>query len=1218
MRHPQMVSISAVLALCLLVLCEFSSANEVFGCGGFVKNVNSDLDSSKVEVGLYTPQGSLKIKTECSPSNGYYFIPVYDKGDYVLKVIPPPGWSFEPEQVDIKFDGQTDLCSQGKDVNFHFKGFGITGRVEFHGASLAEGAKGVRVELVAEDGGSQFGQTTTNGNGVFSFTPIKPGRYVVKVQHPKWHFVQPEYKVTVAKGNTEIPPGALVVSGYDVEGGVFSDGQPFGNVGFFLYEAKNQKSIVKCTNEKESAVVNAGNEAYSSKPLCYTTPNKNTGTYVFAGVSKGKYLIRPYFSDSKIKIHIRPEVLELEVGNDGLRLRENFEVTGFSVSGRVLSAPGGPSVANAQVKLNGREIALTGADGGYTLDNIQTGTYTIQVVAGDYQFKDHIVKVSLANPSLPDVVATAFKVCGHVISKSAYTVAINRKASTMMVEVPSHGRTNEWCTFLENGEYTAQVLTNDRDRASGLQYYPAQQTIEVNNAPVKGIVFSQLRATVTGAVRCLADGSSCDELAVTLQALDESGNTVGAPVTAQVTPGTGSYSFQSVLPGSYEVSVPSGKLCWQSNTVKLNIKSTKETVPDFVQTGYIVSVLSSHGATMGYRWKGTAAGEGEAKEEELVLTAGMNMFCVKRAGEYTMRLSGCHRFDEATPAKFTTDRSDPISVNAKSHRNVVKLIADEKERFRVQVLRDGGATSSEVVEFETAGEREPAATGGGFVYSREFYLEHGERITLRPQSEIMLFNPAQLEVMGGNDCVEVGSKLRATKGLLINGRTNPPVKDATITLVFPKHIEHAPLVTLTDEQGSFRFGPIDPTLPVELSAEKESYVFSAYDRSTSSFNGHKLCEIIVTVKDDAGNRLPGVLLSLSGAESYRKNLVTGEDGTIKFHSLSPSEYYLRAMMKEYEFRPNSKLIEVREGATVLEELVGTRTQFSIFGSITSLNGEPFPNVAVEAVTDEGCGNVLEEATSEFNGQYRVRGLTPGCEYRVRVRTGTGPAAAVDRSIPRERVVTVGKVDTRDVNLIAISPLAFVDVTVRVVASELDHYKTLKIALYKKGSDSPVHSQRIESPLNPKSKVNSGMMVFFPRIPFDGKNYHIELTSTLSEKNYRYSLSAVPFVANTSSFYAELQFAPELRTTEGDLNQSSLSAIVLIAIIGFVFFKQELAFELLGLLWAKVGSVAGGLLSSSKASGKDLKNDAGYIDTRDIDALASNIDGVKKKKTKKVS
>uniref|UniRef100_A0A8W7P3V5 SD-repeat containing protein B domain-containing protein n=1 Tax=Anopheles coluzzii TaxID=1518534 RepID=A0A8W7P3V5_ANOCL len=1217
-KRPQKMVRSAVLGLALglllAVVVQPGTANEVFGCGGFVKNVNSELDLSKVEVGLFTPQGSLKIKTECSPSNGYYFIPVYDKGSYVLKVIPPPGWSFEPEQVEIKFDGQTDVCSQGKDVNFLFKGFGITGRVEFQGAAEA-GARNVRVELVAEDG-SRIGQTITNGNGVFSFTPIKPGRYVVKVQHQRWHFERPEYKVTVASGNTEIPAGSLVVAGFDVEGSVFSDGQPFAAVGFLLYSSQGQKSSAKCSSETVPSVPNAANKAYETNPLCFATPNKNTGQYLFAGVPRGKYLVRPHFSDSKIKFHIRPEAVELVVGNDGVRVKENFEVTGFSVSGRVLRSPNGASVANARVKLNGREIATTGQDGAYTLENIQPGTYTIQVQADDLQFKDHIVKVSLANPSLPDVLVSGFKVCGQVVSKKAHRVAITKKASTMMVEVTSREGSGEWCTYLENGAYTVQVLTSDAEHASGIQFFPVTQTIEVNYSPVEGIVFSQLRATVTGEVRCLGRRESCGELAVTLQALDGSGNAVGQAVNAAVSD-AGSYSFQNVLPGSYEVSVPSSKLCWQSNTVKINIKTAKESVPAFVQTGYIVSILSSHGATMAYRYKDTAAreemGAAPSKEEEIVLTAGMNMFCVKRAGTYEMRLSGCHRFEEATATEFSTASTVSISVNAKSHRNVVKLVAEAKEQYRVRVVRDGDSTG-ELVELELTDGR----ADGGYVYRKEFFLEHGERVTLVPQSEIMLFNPTQLIVTGGSDCADVSTKLRATKGLLINGRTDPPVKDATITLLFPKNADLASQVALTDERGEFRFGPIDPSLAVELSAEKESYVFSAFDRTTSSFSGHKLCEIIVTVKDDAGNRLAGVLLSLSGAESYRKNMVTGEDGTIKFHSLSPSEYYLRAMMKEYEFRPNSRLITVQEGATVQEELVGQRTQFSIYGSLTSLNGEPFPNVAVEAVSDESCGSVLEEATSEFNGQYRIRGLTPGCQYRVRVRTGTGPTAAVDRSIPRERLVTVGKADTRDVNLIAISPLAFVDVTVRVVASQNEHYKTLKIALYRKGSDSPVHTQRIEPPLNPKSKINPGIMVFFPRIPFDGKSYHIELTSTLSEKSYRYSLSAVSFVANASNFYAELPFEPELRTAEGDLNQSSLSAIVLIALIGFVFFKQELAFELLGMAWAKVGTLAGGAMSNRRPTGKEQKNDGGHIDTRDIDVLASTIDGMKKKKTKKVS
>uniref|UniRef100_A0A1Q3G441 Putative metalloproteinase-related collagenase pm5 n=1 Tax=Culex tarsalis TaxID=7177 RepID=A0A1Q3G441_CULTA len=1201
---PPLTGWTALLPFLLLLAPEPATGNEVFGCGGFIKNANSDLDFSRVEVGLYNPQGSLKIKTDCSPSNGYYFIPLYDKGEYVLKVIPPPGWSFEPEQVAVRFDGTSDICSQGRDVNFIFKGFGITGRVEIYQHQV--GAKGVQVELRSESDG-KIGQTVTDTNGVFSFTPIKSGRYVIRVRHDRWHFVRPEYVVTVTTGNTEIPAGSLVVAGFDVEGSVVSDGQPFGNVGFLLYGEKGKATMVKCSSDDVPAV--DGTDArFSAAPRCYTEANKATGTYTFAGVSSGKYRVVPLFTANKaIKFHIRPEAQEVTVDRDGVRLAP-FEVTGFSVGGKVLQAAGGSGVANAKVKLNGKDVATTNSKGEYLLENIQAGTYTIQVSADELQFKDHIVKISLNNPSLPDVVVAGFKVCGQVISKHSHRVAITRKGSTFHTEVTTkENAAGEWCTFLEPGHYTVEVRTSQEDAAAGIQFFPLVQSIHVDRSPLGGIVFSQLRATVSGEIRCLsnADASCLQDLTVTMTALDTNGHSVGQPTRAELA--DGKYSFANVLPGSYEVSVPKSRLCWQSNTVKINVKSAQETVPAFIQSGYIVSIVSSHSTKMTYNLQDV---EGAAKPEDLTLTAGLNTFCVKQAGKYALTLTGCHRYADSVPKSISTDDPAPVSIVAAKHRTTVKILAEEPSTYKTLVT-SAADSSAQTIDFQPTNERHD----GRHVYRHDFFLAPGEKIAIAPQSELMLFAPTTLEVVGGADCTEVATRIVATKGLLIHGRTSPPIGEAKITLLFPQNPELASLVVQTNAAGEFRFGPIDASRAVELRAEKESYVFSAWDEATNSFKGHKLCEIIVTVKDDGGKRLPGVLLSLSGAESYRKNLVTGDDGTIKFHSLSPSEYYLRAMMKEYEFRPNSKLIEVREGATVMEELRGTRTAFSIFGSITSLNGEPFPGVTVEAVTDDRCGGHLEESTSEFNGGYRIRGLQPGCQYSVRVRTD-GPGSNVDRSIPKEKVVKVESGDIRDVNMIAISPLAFVDVTVRVLASENDFYKTLKIFLYKKGSDSPVHSQRIESPLNPKSKVNPGIMVFFPRIPFDQKSYYIELTSTLSDKNYKYNLPTIEFTANASSYFTEVHFRPELRTAEGDLNQNSLSAIVLIFIVGFIFFKQDLALELLGAVWNKVSAGVGEIVSKSKP--KEQKYEPVEIDEREIEKLASSINAIKKKKVKKAN
>lgn len=136
---------------------------------------------SKFVIFRYTKAGSLKERTECAPTNGYYFLPLYEKGEYVLKVHPPPGWSFEPSQVDLLVDGVTDQCSTGQDINFAFNGFGITGKVIT--AGQAQGPGGISVQLIDDKGMKRDTLTTVGGD--FHFTPVIPGKYTVKASHPR-------------------------------------------------------------------------------------------------------------------------------------------------------------------------------------------------------------------------------------------------------------------------------------------------------------------------------------------------------------------------------------------------------------------------------------------------------------------------------------------------------------------------------------------------------------------------------------------------------------------------------------------------------------------------------------------------------------------------------------------------------------------------------------------------------------------------------------------------------------------------------------------------------------------------------------------------------------------------------------------------------------------------------------------------------------------------
>jgi hypothetical protein len=68
------------------------------------------LDYSSITIELHTLDGLVKDSTQCAP-NGYYFLPVYDKGKFLVKIRGPEGWSFEPNQVSTPISLLVIVCS---------------------------------------------------------------------------------------------------------------------------------------------------------------------------------------------------------------------------------------------------------------------------------------------------------------------------------------------------------------------------------------------------------------------------------------------------------------------------------------------------------------------------------------------------------------------------------------------------------------------------------------------------------------------------------------------------------------------------------------------------------------------------------------------------------------------------------------------------------------------------------------------------------------------------------------------------------------------------------------------------------------------------------------------------------------------------------------------------------------------------------------------------
>lgn len=555
----------------------------------------------------------MKETTEVSES-GFFVLPIYDKGLYTIRVAAPAGYSFEPEEISLNFDGVNDICSQKKDVNFMFKGFGITGKVNIFNEPSA-GAKGVTISLFNQKN-QVISKTTTDDSGVFTFSPIVPGSYRVVATHDSWHFSKAEHSVTVSTGNTKIPEASLQVSGFNLAGQV---AQPSLQMGFLIYSAKSQKNLHKCEEKLPTGnVAQSISSDFNPQPLCFTSSVKN-GEFSFQNLANGRYLIVPHVDKNDIELHISPLSLETEIKGDNQKLSEKFEISGFSASGRVMmSQQQEKGIAGATVKLNGKVVATTDADGSYALKNIKEGTYTIQVSKEDLQFQDHTVKITMLSPKVPQIFVSGFKVCGKVVSEQSFKVAIKKQGSTFYTEAesnPSDG--GNFCAFLGNGRYSVEVLIDESERKN-VQFYPIQQTFEVNSASISDIIFSQLRAKVTGAVSCLSDDdNTCKDIEVTLSSLDENGYQTSSLKTKIV---NGAYSFDEILPGRYQLTVPSEGLCWEKEQQNIVVKSTLENVPKFIQSGYKIGpIIASHDSKVKFKLHNKFKADLLRKVQELLM-----------------------------------------------------------------------------------------------------------------------------------------------------------------------------------------------------------------------------------------------------------------------------------------------------------------------------------------------------------------------------------------------------------------------------------------------------------------------------------------------------------------------------------------------------------------------------------------------------------------------
>ncbi|CAM5143363.1 unnamed protein product [Eretmochelys imbricata] len=1200
-------------ALCWALCWALARGSEdiVVGCGGFVKS-DVEISYSLIEIKLYTKHGTLKYQTDCAPNNGYFMIPLYDKGDFVLKIEPPLGWSFEPTSVDIHVDGVNDICTKGGDINFVFTGFSVTGKVLSKGQTL--GPAGVQVVLRNSGTEVNIQATVTQAGGKFAFFKVLPGEYEIFASHPTWMLKEANTMVRVTNSNA-YAAGPLVVAGYNVSGSVRSDGEPMKGVMFLLFSSSVTKEDIMGCNISPVDGFQARDE--SLYYLCNVI-SKEDGSFTFLSLPSGEYTVIPFYRGERITFDVAPSRLDFLVEHDSLKIEPVFHVMGFSVTGRVLNGPEGEGVADAIVTLNDQIKVKTKADGSFRFENITTGTYTIHAQKEHLFFDTITVKIAPNTPQLADIIATGFSVCGQ-ISVTRFPDTIKQfnkykiimmpqdkdKASLVTTETDPHGA---FCFKAKSGTYSIQVIVPEAESRAGLALKPKMFPVTVADRPVMDVTFSQFLASVSGKISCL---DSCGDLMVALQSVSRQGEKRNLQLSAKMD--SVAFTFENVLPGKYKISIVHEDWCWKNKSLELEVLEEDVSGIEFRQTGYMLRCSLSHAITLEFYQDGN----GPENVGVYNLSKGVNRFCLSKPGVYEVTPRSCHRFeheyytyDTSSPTiltltavrhhvlgTITTDKLMEVTVTIKSSVDsepdlVLGPLKSLQELRREQQLAEIEARRQEREKkgLEEEGTKPPVQEmveelQGPFSYEFSYWARSGEKITVTPSSKELLFYPPSVEtIVSGESCPGKLIEIHGKAGLFLEGQIHPELEGVEI-IIGEKGVT-SPLITVfTDDRGAYSVGPLHSDLEYTITAQKEGFVLTEVEGTVGDFKAFALAGVTFEIKAEDDQPLAGVLLSLSGGV-FRSNLLTQDNGMLTFSNLSPGQYYFKPMMKEFRFEPSSQMIEVQEGQNLKITIMGHRTAYSCYGTVSSLNGEPEQGVSVEAVGQKECNIYGEDTVTDEEGKFRLRGLLPGCVYHVQLKAEGNDH--IERALPQHRAVEVGNSDIDDVNIIAFRQINQFDLSGNVITSS-EYLSTLWVKLYK--------SENLDNPIQTVS-LGQSLFFHFPPLLRDGENYVVLLDSTLSKSQYDYTLPQVSFTATGYHKHITLVFSPTRKLPEQDIPQGSYIALPLTLLLLLAGYNHDKLIPLLLQLTSRLQGVRVlGQTGSDMGGPEDAKRQAKKQKTR---------------------
>ena len=276
-------------------------------------------------------------------------------------------------------------------------------------------------------------------------------------------------------------------------------------------------------------------------------------------------------------------------------------------------------------------------------------------------------------------------------------------------------------------------------------------------------------------------------------------------------------------------------------------------------------------------------------QHTLDIAARQDSVCLPKSGAFTLEPQQCQKM---ATSEFSSLDSAPIDLTVAEQAFIFKM-SGVLDAVSFAVKKDGKTSTVE-------------ATSAAGAAVATYWGSSGDVLQVTPRSEdaSVIFEPASSKVTlgAGPACPAPVLTFVAKVGTKMSGKVIPELAGVAIIAELEGGGEVARAET--DSSGRYTIGPLD-NKAYTLRAEKTNFQFK---KEGSNFRSVQMGQITLQAVDENGGKLAGVMLSMSGEGGYRHNNKTAADGTYTFSGMVPGDYFIKAILKEYQFSPASKQV----------------------------------------------------------------------------------------------------------------------------------------------------------------------------------------------------------------------------------------------------------------------------------------------------------------------